>query len=563
MEKEELEKLKSKLPEYLTSKGINFERGKLFSCLSPTHLDKHPSMVYYSNKQSCHCFACGANLDIFNLIQIDYGLNKFTEQADKIREIYGYTTYKNESFKNKKRSYSTFSKIKENIPQQNQVNLDFRRVITFKLLENIPVNLDSNKTHIQTIFENKNQVNLDDFEGEEKVSVIIRNQPYFLYENSHYELYDEYLHDQGYHAIDENMTFDEWLNEYIHESDFEKYGIHPEEEKKFTDFSKYLTKCRNNLENKEYLDQIFPYINQRGLSLETVKHFGCGFDPYWRSPKALDEGRNVPYSPRLIIPSSNSGYLARDTRDNLNEYQLKYQKMKAGELNLFNKQALHNEKGVCFITEGEIDAMSIYEAGFQAVALGSTAMVEKLLQTLKENGTNCTLIPLLDNDTAGKEATLKIEEALINMNIPFYHVDKFCFNAKDSNEALCFEPEFFKTWVRNIALSAWFENNNYNEKNFLNTLTKKCVEKSKENIIYTCNIEKKENESNVNIKEIIYFDNQSDCKIYSFTIHNTGSAYTVSDSETETVAHPLSIKSIIEESLKIINTKTVSNSLQI
>ena len=52
---------------------------------------------------------------------------------------------------------------------------------------------------------------------------------------------------------------------------------------------------------------------------------------------------NVPETPRLIIPLSESCYFARDTREIVPEYQLNYTKQKVGGSDLFNKSELSSK----------------------------------------------------------------------------------------------------------------------------------------------------------------------------------------------------------------------------
>lgn len=66
------EEAKSRLSDYLSSKGINISTN--FSCLNPLHEDKHPSMSFDSKRNRVHCFSCGADYDIFDVIRADTGL---------------------------------------------------------------------------------------------------------------------------------------------------------------------------------------------------------------------------------------------------------------------------------------------------------------------------------------------------------------------------------------------------------------------------------------------------------------------------------------------------------
>lgn len=67
------ESAKSHLLNYLNTKGINTSTN--FSCLNPAHEDKNPSMSFDSRRNRCHCFSCGVDYDIFDVVAIDTGLS--------------------------------------------------------------------------------------------------------------------------------------------------------------------------------------------------------------------------------------------------------------------------------------------------------------------------------------------------------------------------------------------------------------------------------------------------------------------------------------------------------
>ena len=205
------------------------------------------------------------------------------------------------------------------------------------------------------------------------------------------------------------------------------------------DYTEYFRKCMARLSMPEAQG----YLAFRGISIETAARYGIGFDPDWRSPTATEraelEGRTLPpTSPRLIIPTGEkcSSYLARDTRKEIPDRARKYAKMKEGAAQLFNPVALKNEAGrAVFVTEGEIDALSIIEAGAEAMALGSTSNTGKLLEKLKGEPTRSTLILCLDNDAAGQKAALELAAGLDALNISHVTAD-ICGSHKDPNEAL-------------------------------------------------------------------------------------------------------------------------------
>jgi replicative DNA helicase len=193
--------------------------------------------------------------------------------------------------------------------------------------------------------------------------------------------------------------------------------------KQENDFTAFFKTCSDNLEKTDY-------FKKRGLSLETVKRFNIGYCEAWKHPKAP----TAPASPRLIIPTSPTSYLARDTRQELNESQQKYSKQKVGDIHIFNIEALEGEAPI-FIVEGEIDALSIIEAGGEAIGLGSAGNVSKLLEILKTKKPKKAFIIALDNDDTGRKAQAKLIEGLEDLGLNYIEKD-IAQGFKDSNEAL-------------------------------------------------------------------------------------------------------------------------------
>lgn len=189
--------------------------------------------------------------------------------------------------------------------------------------------------------------------------------------------------------------------------------------KQENDFTAFFKACSDNLEKTDY-------FKKRGLSLETVKRFNIGYCEAWKHPKAP----TAPASPRLIIPTSPTSYLARDTRQEVKEYA----KQKVGETHFFNIEALEGEAPI-FIVEGEIDALSIIEVGGEAIGLGSTNNVNKLLEILKTKRPKKAFILALDNDDPGEKAQAKLKEGLEDLGLNYIEKD-IAQGFKDSNEAL-------------------------------------------------------------------------------------------------------------------------------
>ena len=178
----------------------------------------------------------------------------------------------------------------------------------------------------------------------------------------------------------------------------------------------------------------------RGISLETLNKFQVGYVEQWRVSE------RAPYSPRLIIPTYEEGYLARDTRTELTEQLKPYAKIRQGHVVIYNERALYESEIPIFVVEGELDCLSLIDVGGSAVALGSTVNVKKLLSLLKQKSTKQPLIISLDNDEAGQRAAKELTEGLKELGI-FSYRQNFPECYKDANEFLMRDREGLKLWL--------------------------------------------------------------------------------------------------------------------
>lgn len=199
------------------------------------------------------------------------------------------------------------------------------------------------------------------------------------------------------------------------------------------DYTLFFLQANKDIEKTDY---------HRGLSIETLSRFKIGYVESWRHPKTP----NAPASPRLIIPTSKESYLARDIRKQIPESQRQYSKNKVGQVCLFNVDALQTSAKPIFVTEGEIDALSIIDVGGEAVALGSTTNCDKLITELENKKPVQPLIIAMDNDEAGEKAYNELANELKRLKIPS-HRFKLDKRYKDPNEALESNREAFKVIV--------------------------------------------------------------------------------------------------------------------
>ena len=187
------------------------------------------------------------------------------------------------------------------------------------------------------------------------------------------------------------------------------------------------------------------YPEKRGLSKAILDRFKIGYVENWKHPNAPE---NVTGSPRLIIPVTQTSYLARDTRENIPDYQKEYAKTKVGGSDIFNGIAFtQNADQPIFIVEGEIDALSIMEVGGVAVGLGGTSNANKLVDELKDKKLERPLILALDNDSAGRRAQDELAELLQDKKIPYITAELTTKDVKDPNEMLVKNRETFKARV--------------------------------------------------------------------------------------------------------------------
>lgn len=80
-----IDEVKNHLQDYLESLGIN--TNKPFTCLNPTHDDKHPSMSYDDKRNIVKCFSCNTSYDIISLYAIQNHLDNNTDFKQIIEDL--------------------------------------------------------------------------------------------------------------------------------------------------------------------------------------------------------------------------------------------------------------------------------------------------------------------------------------------------------------------------------------------------------------------------------------------------------------------------------------------
>ncbi|MCD9218099.1 toprim domain-containing protein [Lactobacillus delbrueckii subsp. lactis] len=170
------------------------------------------------------------------------------------------------------------------------------------------------------------------------------------------------------------------------------------------------------------------YLKKRGFTEETINKFNLGWDAQQRA---------------ITIPYPGKAYWAK-RRINPGELG-KYDKPKSEDLGsepIFNESALQQSEPV-FVCEGQLNAISIEQAGGHAIALGGTSGKANLVKYLQTHDCEAPLILSFDNDEAGIQASQDLARELNEKNIK-YVPGEFDFDANgcnDINELLLKAPD--------------------------------------------------------------------------------------------------------------------------
>jgi replicative DNA helicase len=130
-----------------------------------------------------------------------------------------------------------------------------------------------------------------------------------------------------------------------------------------------------------------------------------------------------------------------------------------GKTELFNAAALTNAKQPVFIVEGAIDALSVIDQGGEAVGMGGTSGVNKVLEAVRKAAPKQPLVILPDNDNAGEEAAKRLAAGLEELQISFkiVHLPDIVgdqgtpIKIKDANDALRYCPSALRELIEQVS----------------------------------------------------------------------------------------------------------------
>ena len=195
-----------------------------------------------------------------------------------------------------------------------------------------------------------------------------------------------------------------------------------------------------------YFKRVLPLIRQtdyllkRGISYEVAERFKVGFDPKFKFSV------NGPENPSVILFTGQSSFTVRSTMSNAKEGD---RIRKIGGCPLYMEGLLKTARRPLIVVEGEIDALSVWEVGGCAMALGTTSNGALLVKRVAEQKPGTKLVLSLDNDESGRTATARIANELKAMNIDFT-VCNISGEYKDPSEALQRNRHEFTNAIKRI-----------------------------------------------------------------------------------------------------------------
>lgn len=204
--------------------------------------------------------------------------------------------------------------------------------------------------------------------------------------------------------------------------------------------SEAIEKLKEKYLNKEKRTRKKSYLSTRGLKASTIKHFKVKEVENFQAEYINENGEksSYPFGAAIIIPNGNS-YIARSTTDK------KFYKPLNSQTGIFFVEELDQTKEPVFIVESPICAMTIWQQGYHAIALGGLGY-NNLLSELEKRGNNIPpLILSLDSDASGKKITDTL--SIIFDEKKYKYINYPVITTKDPNEFFLYNPNAFDTYL--------------------------------------------------------------------------------------------------------------------
>lgn len=209
------------------------------------------------------------------------------------------------------------------------------------------------------------------------------------------------------------------------------------------DYSLFYRKWHEDLKASP---EALEYLHGRGITDASIERFNLGYCTTWKHSTAP----NSTPTRRIIIPRTKGTYTARNIDKPRNEWEEdRIKQVQGRQKDLFNLEALDGAT-TPIICEGELDAISLYQAGAASVvAIGTIVNCGRMLEEAKKHP-EAVFILALDNDpdkedgsNPGREAQFKLAEDMTAAGLAVLNLDpaKIYREAKDANEAFVKDPE--------------------------------------------------------------------------------------------------------------------------
>ena len=164
--------------------------------------------------------------------------------------------------------------------------------------------------------------------------------------------------------------------------------------------AEYIARCAACLQEGQDGQPGRDYLTDRRIYRQTAEAFNLGYDPA---------------AGRIVLPNNAGGYQKRSIDPNCSK---KDRYRRADGMPAAGLLCLQPEPRDIWIVEGELDALSIWQAGGSAIALAGAACLKPLLSMLQQAagparpGQLRFVYLWLDNDPAGQKAEKAAREAL-------------------------------------------------------------------------------------------------------------------------------------------------------
>ena len=186
------------------------------------------------------------------------------------------------------------------------------------------------------------------------------------------------------------------------------------------------------------------YFADRGISQTTIDKYNLGYDDNFTI-----DGKNKYPMKVIILPTSPYSFEARNIQIQPGAKGFRY--IKHGTAALFNGSALSEEKEKpIFIVEGVIDAISIIEAGGQAIGLGSAVNYKLVVQELDKIAPSKPLALLFDSDETGEKNESLLIDELNKRKVSYIQAKEVIDGFHDPNDRLIKDKDGLKKAVDRI-----------------------------------------------------------------------------------------------------------------